>query len=189
MIPTGILLNILRTASSKERRWGGTPNRPQSLSALSLVNCYFLTSVTCCMMFTLFRIVSCTYLVDSYHRCTYWCRLTLHNPPCKILCNHKTAAPAFFFFNHLCFAFSLRPLQLCYQILCGAIHLAPPPKRNITWYHIDLGIQLRWHITTFHSFLLVPRSCYSMAFQALYQCPYLTNANSYRFKTSLALSG
>lgn len=43
--------------------------------------------------------------------------------------------------------------------------------------------------TILHSFLLVPRSCYSMTFQALCQCPYLTNANSYRFKTSLALSG
>lgn len=42
---------------------------------------------------------------------------------------------------------------------------------------------------TLYSFLRVSRTCYSMAFQALYQCPYVTTANSNRFKQSLAKSG
>ena len=42
---------------------------------------------------------------------------------------------------------------------------------------------------TLYSFLRVSRTCYTMAFQALYQCPYVTTANSDRFKRSLVKSG
>ena len=38
---------------------------------------------------------------------------------------------------------------------------------------------------TLFSFLCVSRTCYSMAFRALYQCPYVTVSNCHRFKKSL----
>lgn len=38
---------------------------------------------------------------------------------------------------------------------------------------------------TLYSFLHVSRTCYSMAFRALYQCPYVTVSNCHRFKRSL----
>ena len=38
---------------------------------------------------------------------------------------------------------------------------------------------------TLYSFLRVSRTCYSMAFRALYECPYVTIANCHRFQKSL----
>lgn len=42
---------------------------------------------------------------------------------------------------------------------------------------------------TLYSLLRVSRACYSMAFRALYQCPYVTFSNCHRFKRALAKFG
>lgn len=42
---------------------------------------------------------------------------------------------------------------------------------------------------TLYSFLRVSRNCYSLTFQALYQCPYVTAANYNQFNQSLVKSG
>ncbi len=70
--------------------------------------------------------------------------------------------------------------------------VVPPSLPNELLFQIISILQLNGDEKsqgTLCSFLRVSRTYYSMAFRALYQCPYVTYANCHRFKKSLVQFG
>lgn len=134
MIPTGILLNILRTAS----RWGTSTklDRFEPSKLLFPQICHVLYDVYAIPYYTL-------HLFSGFLPSLYWYRLTLHNHHVRCYAITKPQLLPFFSSITCALPFPFAHSSYVTRSCAARFTFAPPPKRNITSYHIDLGIQLR----------------------------------------------